>query len=292
MVRGGGTEFLGNFDLSSLALSPDGTRLVTSITDSDVTTDLWVKQLDTGPLFRLTFEGTENLRALWSRDGEFVTFVSNRAGQGDLWRKKADGSGLAELVLDRERPIQEFVYSPDGTWLIFVESDGLTTNSDIYAIRPVVDSVATPLVTEGAALEISLSPDGRWLAHTWLQDDGDIQVYVRPFPDVDAGRWQISTTRGDEAVWAHNGRELFYQGTANADEQMVAEIIRDPSFAVGQQRVLFPLAAYLIGNGHAQYDISPDDQRLVMLKAVGGEDDRQLILVDNWFEELKERVGN
>ncbi len=115
-----------------------------------------------------------------------------------------------------------------------MESDAFIANSDIYAIRPGVDSAATPLVTEGAALEISLSPDGRWLAHTWLQDDGDIQVYVRPFPDVDAGRWQISTTRGDEAVWAHNGRELFYQGTANADEQMVAEIIRDPSFAVGQ----------------------------------------------------------
>ena len=114
-----GWEFPGNFDLSNLALSPDGTRLVTSITDSDGTTDLWVKQLDTGPLFRLTFEGTDNLRALWSRDGQFVTFVSNRAGQRDLWRKKADGSAPAELVLDRERPIQEFVYSPDGTWLVF-----------------------------------------------------------------------------------------------------------------------------------------------------------------------------
>ena len=149
------------------------------------------------------------------------------------------------------------------------------------------------MVTEGSsASEISLSPDGRWLAHTWLQDDGDIQVYVRSFPDVDAGFWQVSTTRGDEAVWAHNGRELFYQETANADEQMVAAIIGDPSFAVGEQRVLFPLATYLIGNGHAGYDISPDDQRLVMLKAVEGEDDSQLILVDNWFEELKERVGN
>ncbi len=221
-----GWEFPGNFDLSSLALSPDGTRLVTSITDSDGTTDLWVKQLDTGPLFRLTFEGTDNLRALWSRDGQFVTFVSNRAGQRDLWRKKADGSAPAELVLDRERPIQEFVYSPDGTWLVFVESDGGVANADIYGIRPGVDSVATPLVTEGSsASEISLSPDGRWLAHTWLQDDGDIQVYVRSFPDVDAGFWQVSTTRGDEAVWAHNGRELFYQETANADEQMVAAII-------------------------------------------------------------------
>ena len=289
-----GWEFPGNNNLSSLAVSPDGTRLVASITDSDGTTDLWVKQLDTGPLFRLTFEGTVNLRALWSRDGEFVTFVSNRAGQRDLWRKKADGSGQAELVLDRERPIQEFVYSPDGTWLIFVESDGFTVNADIYAIRPGVDSVATPLVTEGLrAHEISLSPDGRWLAHTWRQDAAaDTEVYVLPFPDVDRGRWQVSTTRGDEAVWAHNGRELFYQDAGTPGEQMVAEIIVDPSFAVGEKRVLFPLALYQIGNGHAGYDISPDDQRLVMLKAVEGEEDRQLILVENFFEELKERVGN
>ena len=66
----------------------------------------------------------------------------------------------------------------------------------------------------------------------------------------------------------------------------------DPSFAVGQQRVLFPLAPYLTGNGHASYDISPDNRRLVMSKTVEGEDANQLILVDNWFEELKERVPN
>ena len=283
-------SFAATITFPALRFPPTAPGSSTSITDSDRTTDLWVKQLDTGPLFRLTFEGTENLRALWSRDGQFVTFVSNRAGQRDLWRKKADGSGPAELVLDRERPIQEFAYTPDGTWLVFVESDGGTANADIYGIRPGVDSVATALVTEGSsASEMSLSPDGRWLAYTW-QQEGGIHVYVRPFPDVDAGRWQISTTRGDEAVWAHNGRELFYQETANADVQMVAEIIVDPSFAVGEQRVLFPLATYLIGNGHAQYDINSDDQRLVMLNA--GELDSQLILVVNFFEELKERVGN
>ena len=154
-------------------------------------------------------------------------------------------------------------------------------------------SRSQPLVTEGLrAHEISLSADGRWLAHSWLQEGWLYpQVYVRPFPDVDAGRWQVSTVYGDEAVWAHNGRELFYQGTGQPGEQMVAEIIVDPSFAVGDQGVLFPLADYLFGNGHAQYDISPDDQRLVMLRAVEGED-RQLILVENFFEELKRLVPN
>jgi serine/threonine-protein kinase len=284
-----GWEFSGDADLSSLAVSPDGNRLATSITDSDGTTDLWVKQLDTGPLFRLRFDGTENLRAVWSQDGQFVTFVSNRAGQRDLWRKRADGSGQAELVLDRERPIQEFAFTPDGTWLVFVESDGRIVNGDIFAIRPGVDSVATSLITgEGSFLgEMSLSPDGRWLAYN---QQG--QVWVRPFPDVNAGLWQISTVRGDEPVWAHNGRELFYQGGPSPGEQMVAEIIVDPSFAVGQQRVLFSLTPYLVGNGWAGYDMSPDDQRAMLLMAVEGEDDRQLILVENFFEELRERVDN
>jgi hypothetical protein len=152
-----------------------------------------------------------------------------------------------------------------------------------------VDSVATSLITgEGSFLgEMSLSPDGRWLAYN---QQG--QVWVRPFPDVNAGLWQISTVRGDEPVWAHNGRELFYQGGPSPGEQMVAEIIVDPSFAVGQQRVLFSLTPYLVGNGWAGYDMSPDDQRAMLLMAVEGEDDRQLILVENFFEELRERVDN
>ena len=270
--------------------APTATMCVAaSITDSDGTTDLWIKQLDTGPLFRLTFDGTENLRAVWSQDGQFVTFLSNRAGQRDLWRKRADGSGQAELVLDRERAIQEFAFTPDGTWLVFVESDGRIVNGDIFAIRPGVDSVATSLITgKGSFLgEMSLSPDGRWLAYNLGG-----QVWVRPFPDIDAGLWQVSTVRGDEPRWAHNGRELFYQGGPNPGEQMVAEIIVDPSFAVGEQRVLFSLTPYLVGNGWAGYDIGPDDQRTMLLMAVEGEDERQLILVENFFEELRERVDN
>ena len=63
---------------------------------------LWVKQLDMGPLSRLTFEGTINRRVTWSPDGQSLTFISNRAGQDDLWTKRADGSGSVEVVLDRE----------------------------------------------------------------------------------------------------------------------------------------------------------------------------------------------
>ena len=129
----------GSSNRSSLALSPDGTRLALSDLDSQGTWDLWVKQLDTGPLSRLTFEGDVNFRAQWSLASQSLTFVSERGGAGgDLWTKRADGSGAVELVLDTEGSIREASYTPDGTWLVFRE--GANTGADIYAIRPGVDS--------------------------------------------------------------------------------------------------------------------------------------------------------
>ena len=164
-----GWSVRGALNRVSLALSPEGDRLAISILGSEGTYDLWVKQLNTGPrgtLSRLTFEGAENIRASWSRDGQSLTFVSNRAGAGagagpavapyDLWTKRADGSGAAELVLDQEAPIWEGFFSPDGTWLAFRE--GANQAADIYAIRLGLDSVAVPLeVTEFQDRSLSLS---------------------------------------------------------------------------------------------------------------------------------------
>ena len=189
---------------SSLALSPNEDRLAISIPASEGTTDLWVKQLDAGPLSRLTFEGTQNIRATWSADGQSLTFTSDRAGNLDLWTKRADGSGAAALVLDQATEILEGRYSPDSTWLVFREGGGGA--GDIYAIRPGVDSVPVPLeVTAFRERSVSLSPDGRWLAYVSNNTSRD-EVYVRPFPEAGSGLVQVSTDGGLDPVWAHSGR--------------------------------------------------------------------------------------
>ena len=90
-------------------------------------------------------------------------------------------------------------------------------------------------------------------------------------------------------MWAHSGRELFYRNGAN--ELVAVDVTEQPTFAAGQQRVLFSIAGYLGSPRHALYDISPDDQRFVMFRQVQDEQG-ELIWVDNWFEELKEKVGN
>ena len=281
----------GTPNFSSLALSPNEDRLAISMPGSDATYDLWVKQLPMGPLSRLTFEGTQNHRATWSPNGESLRFLSNRAGDHDLWTKRADGSGTAELVLDTEGSICEARYSSDGTWLVLRE--GAFQAGDIYAIRPGVDSVAVLLaVAEFQELSISLSPNDRWLAYV-SNNTGRDEVYVRPFPpDAGSGLVQVSTDGGTGPVWAHSGRELFYRNGAN--ELVAVQFTEDPTFATVREAVLFPMDGYLTASAHAMYDVSPDDRRFVMLRTGGNEGaaSAEVYLVTNWFEELRQRMGN
>ncbi len=93
-------------------------------------------------------------------------------------------------------------------------------------------------------------------------------------------------------MWAHSGRELFYRNGAN--ELVAVQVSTDPAFALGQQEVLFSVAAYMRNLAYTLYDVTPDDQRFVMLR-IGDRENAvtsELILVENWFEELRQRMGN
>jgi len=137
------------------------------------------------------------------------------------------------------------------------------------------------------------SPDGRWLAYE-ANDSGRNEIYVRPYPDVNSGHWQVSTGGGTRPLWARSGQELVYVSPTGALMQVGVE--RGPSWAATTPTLLIKEGYFTIpgGNTGRTYDISADGQRFLMIKEGGGSDQTaappQIIVVQHWTEELKRLV--
>jgi eukaryotic-like serine/threonine-protein kinase len=133
------------------------------------------------------------------------------------------------------------------------------------------------------------SPDGHWLAYQ-SDESGRNEIYVRPFPGP-GGKSQISTDGGTEPMWARNRRELFYR---NGEKMMVVSVETKPAFVASKPKLLF--------EGHYEkssftfsfepnYDVSPDGQRFLMIKASEQESAAtQVNVVLNWSDELRRLV--
>jgi serine/threonine-protein kinase len=274
----------------SLALAPDGRRLALDILGE--TNDIWVKRLDEGPLTRLTFEGGENTGVSWFPDGRSVIFTSNREGLQGLYQKRADGAESAEVLLAPfgHGAIYQGLWANDGEW-IALRSGGQINSRDLWAFRPGIDSQPVRLLeNQYDELHLDLSPDGRWLAYT-STESGRTEVYVRRFPERTQGRFQISAGGGTEPLWAHSGREIFYiDGDGNV---VSAEVVTSPDIEVRGRTVLFGPSLWRVGNvNRTYYDVSPDDQRFIMIRRTEIGEEAKVILIENFFELLRENAGN
>src|SRR5207249_3248871 len=99
-----------------------------------------------------------------------------------------------------------------------------------------------------------VSPDGRWLAYD-SEESGVMEVWVRPFPGADDGRWQVSTSGGRQPVWSRDGRELFFldrEGFLTA-----VSVGSSAGFAASSPRRLLQNRYPSPGFNRA-YDVSPD----------------------------------
>ncbi len=183
-------------------------------------------------------------------------------------------------------------WSPDGQFLAFYQqpSTGSSpTARDIWILPLEGERKPQPILqTQFNELAPVFSPDGRWLAYV-SDESGRNEIYVRPFPNVDDGKWQISTDGGLELRWAANGREIFYRNESG-DQMMVVDITTEPTFRAGTPRLLFEGSYQGGAIGSAFYDVTPDGQRFVMVQAQQLGTGAHINVVINWFEELKRLV--
>jgi hypothetical protein len=195
----------------------------------------------------------------------------------------ADGSGHPQPIAG-SRSVADIPgsVSPDGDTLAFIRQT--ETSGDVYVLslrgafqpRPVVNTSAY----EGGP---QFSPDGRLIAYA-SDESGQMQVYVRPFPGLDR-RWQVSTQGGTQPLWNKNGNEIFYR---NGNKMMAVNISSSGDLTLSQPRQLFEQRYAFQNISVANYDVSSDGQRFVMVKDEAGSGPLNVVL--NWFEELKARV--
>ena len=264
-------------------LSPDGRRLALRVVD-----DIWTYDLARSALTRLSFGSASTFGPRWSPDGRRIVFSSGREGVGiNLFWKASDGTGEVERLATSPNSQIPSSWSSDGQRLLSYEC-GAGDACDLWTLS--LEGEPTPellLRTEVNEWHPVISPDGHWFAYE-SNATGQKEVYVRPFPNAEAGRWPISTSGGSKPLWGPEGRELVYWGS---DGMMAVPVETEPTFTPGSPELLFELGAYMDHFGR-NYAMTPDGERFLMIKEGGGDEtsSTELILVLNWFEELKQRV--
>lgn len=121
-------------------------------------------------------------------------------------------------------------------------------------------------------------------------ESGPSEIYVRPFPNVAGGRWQVSTGGGTRALWARNGQELFYLTLTGTLMSIRPEA--GITWTAGPPAKLFEGPYYVGGGGAAgrTYDVAPDGRFLMIKSASTPDQAAASVVVQNWFEELKRLV--
>jgi Tol biopolymer transport system component len=280
-------------------ISPDGTGVVMEVIDSwSPAPDIWHLDLTRGAMTRLTTDPANDFNPIWSPDGRWIVFSSDRGGTGpQLFRIHPDGTG-EERVLQSSTAMVANHWSRDGHLLV-------------YQIRPAfklgilpLSPAGAPRIFDGSRFDEAagqVSPDGRWLAYISPEGGegtatGDLlrlwNVYVQTFPQP-GGKVRVSTNGATSPRWSRDGRELFFY--AGDGHLTTVPVTTDGAvLKVGAATALFEPG--LLGGAvpqmgfKQQYDVAKNGTFLLNVP-VEQVSDQSLTVVVNWQAALGAREG-
>ncbi len=271
--------------LADPVISPDGGRAAFVIR-SGGNNDVWIHDFTRRTSTRFSFGGN-NATPVWSADGRTL-YYSNLDASGQkstIFRKPVDGSREAE----RLATLDERIYLKQVD-----ESRGLLL---VDALRPAqLSDIARVSFAAGRPAEIeylvsstfdetggSLSPDGRWLAYA-SDETGRYEIYVRDARAPAGGRWQVSSSIGEEPRWSPDGHQLYYWSESRF---MVSQIDSTSSFEASTPTMLFDALTELRTDSAVTYSVDAAGSRFLMLRPVEDRTPAQTVRVLlNWGRTL------
>ena len=267
-------------------VSPDGALAVGTVLEPEGF-DIWLYDLQGERGTNLTGDTIANIAPVWMPDGDHVVFSATAEGERVLVSRSLAGGAGARLS-QPETIVWAQGASADGRFVI-VEHTSETRDLSLVDVES--GAMEPWLHTDANERNADLSPDGEWVAFE-SDRSGTSEIYVAPFAGGEAGMQRVSTNGGVMPLWGPNGREVFYR-RLEPDEMVAVDFDPTASVRFGNPTSLFPTDdyAFIAPGGRRSFDLAPDGERFLMMRPMPESDSpNDVVLVENWFEELNRLV--
>jgi len=255
--------------MANPTLSPDGSRLVVDISDEKANNvDIWIESTTGSGNSRFTFDPSEEVTGVWSRDGNMLAYRSAIGGGISLYLKKATG-----LEREKERyavPKSTMDDLLPNSWSLNDQQilcTRQTSNGEYLELIPVAGGEPSRFLTsKGSESNGQISPDGKWVAYA-SDESGNWEIYVTSFPSA-AGKWQVSRGGGTEPRWRGDGGEIFYIGPTGM--LTAVSVNAAGEFVTGTPAPLFQIRgrAPISSTDVFTYDVAKDGKRFLVNRYV------------------------
>jgi len=211
--------------LRSIALgphiSPDGSRIAfTGFVAKG--TEILMYSVDLGRLVSFPYFPGTNTSPAWSSDGAKLAFSSSMRGDPEIFVTDANGAAPRRVTAFKGPDVQPVWNPKTAAQIIWVS--GRTGLPQIY-LMDADGGNAQRLTDEGYAVSPSWSPNGQFVAFSWIRHygpgaPGAQDIYIM---DIASKQWQQLTHdggRNDYPSWSPDGRHLVFQSTRSGREEI------------------------------------------------------------------------
>tara|TARA_B110001454_G_scaffold110102_1_gene103408 strand:- start:48 stop:2249 length:2202 start_codon:yes stop_codon:yes gene_type:complete len=293
-----------------ITLSPDKTKLLYTAYDGS-SADIWVWDFEQGNAGRRTFNSSSD-RARWSPNGENIIFNNSAEDRNmsSIRSVPSDGTGTDVEIFNNQRLFGTYliqsVSTADNRLFFNMTAGSAAAGNTIWAMdledsdnseRTIEQLDVSPNTDEVWWARISSSYDGKWITYV-SNESGSNQVYIRPYPDIDSGKWQVSARDATSPIWSPVANELFFRSGNNFFKVGYDVLESDDSsfFNLSEPEFLFE---HTIVENHLTFpawDYDSTNDRFMIISASDSEtsnytDDvyenqTTLTVVESWFNEL------